>query len=78
MVGVIALDAAEVLAEEKRRAGDEDDSGESEDREHTVPDCTFLFEEDPRQQGGEHWIAVGFTRNGDRLQSNNLRAICEG
>lgn len=50
MVSVVAFDAAEMLAKEERWASDEDDSSEGKHSEHTVPDCTFLFEEDPSQQ----------------------------
>lgn len=45
MLSVVAFDAAEMLAEEERRASDEDDSGEGEHSEHAIPDCTSLFEE---------------------------------
>lgn len=59
MVGVVALDAAGVFAEEKRRPGNEDDSGEGENGEDAVPDRTLLLQEDPGQDGGKNWITGG-------------------
>lgn len=56
MVAVVALDAEQMLAEDERRPGDEDDSGESEDSEDAVQDCASLLQEDPGQQGGKHRI----------------------
>lgn len=57
MVSVVPLNAPEVLAKEERWAGNEDDSSEGENGENTVPDSTFLFQENPSQEGGKNWIA---------------------
>lgn len=56
MVAVVALNAMQMLAEDKWRPGDEDDSGQSENSEDAVQDCASLFQEDPGQQGGKHWV----------------------
>lgn len=59
VVRVVALNAVNILAEEKWRSGNEDDSGEGKNSENTVPDCTFLLQEDPSQEGGKDWITGG-------------------
>lgn len=59
VVRVVALNAMNILAEEKWRSGNEDDSGEGKNSENTVPDCTFLLQEDPCQEGGKDWITGG-------------------
>ena len=56
MVGVVPLDAWGALPEEEGRPGDEDDPGQSEDGEEAVPQGALLLQEDPRQQGREHWV----------------------
>lgn len=56
VVAVVALNAMQMLAEDEWRPGDEDDSGESENSEDAVQDCALLFQEDPGQQGGKHWV----------------------
>lgn len=56
MVSVVALDATDMLAKKERRPGNEDDSGDGENREDTVPEGTFLLQEDPSQEGGKDWI----------------------
>lgn len=56
MVAVVALNAMQMLAENEWRPGNEDDSGESENSEDAVQDCASLFQEDPGQQGGKHWV----------------------
>lgn len=56
VVAVVALNAMQMLAEDERRPSDEDDSGESENSEYAVQDCAPLFQEDPGQQGGKHWV----------------------
>lgn len=59
VVRVVALNAMNILAEEKWRSGNEDDSDEGKNSENTVPDCTFLLQEDPSQEGGKDWITGG-------------------
>ena len=59
MVRVVALNATEMIAKEEWRAGNENDSSDGENSENTVPYGTFLFQEDPSQEGGKDWIAVG-------------------
>lgn len=56
VVAVVALNAMQMLAKDEWRPGDEDDSGESENGEDAVQDCASLFQEDPGQQGGKHWV----------------------
>lgn len=56
VVAVVALDAVQMLAEDERGPGDEDDAGEGEHSEDAVQDGASLFQEDPSQQGGENWI----------------------
>lgn len=43
MVAVVALDAEQMLAEDERRPGDEDDAGESENSEDAVQDGASLL-----------------------------------
>lgn len=57
MVSVVSLDATEMLPEDERWSGDEDDSGDGENGENTVPDRTPLLQEDPGQEGGKDRIA---------------------
>lgn len=56
VVAVVALNAMQMLAEDEWRPGDEDDSSESENSEDAVQDCASLFQEDPGQQRGKHWV----------------------
>lgn len=48
-----------MIAKDEWRSGDEDDSSEGKNHEDQVPDCTPLLQEDPGQEGGEHWITEG-------------------
>lgn len=59
VVRVVALDAVQMLSKDERRSGDEYDSGECENSKNAVPDCAFLLQEDPGQEGGKNWITVG-------------------
>lgn len=59
MVCVVALDAVQMLSKDERRSGDEYDAGEGENGKNSVPDCAFLLQEDPGQEGGKNWITVG-------------------
>lgn len=68
-----ALGAAKTLAKDERRAGDKDDSCDGENGENKVPDCTFLLQEDPSQQGGKDWIAVGSTTK-ERMSEKEISA----
>lgn len=43
VVAVVALDAEQMLAEDERRPGDEDDAGESENSEDAVQDGASLL-----------------------------------
>lgn len=61
MARVVALNATCMLAKDKRWPGDEDNSGDGENSEDTVPDCTFLLQEDPSQERGKYWITEGST-----------------
>lgn len=56
VVRVVALNAIKVLAKDEWRPGNEDDSSEGKNGENTVPDCTFLLQKDPSQEGGKNWI----------------------
>lgn len=80
VVAVVALNAMQVLAEDERRPGDEDDSGESENSEDAVQNSASLFQEDPGQQGGKHWVTTeprtaGLKSNtaGGQLQGDGLK-----
>ena len=55
VVGVVPLNAWGALPKEEGRPGDEDDPRQGEDGEEAVPQGALLLQEDPRQQGGEHW-----------------------
>lgn len=59
MVRVVALDAVQMCPKDERRSGDQYDSGEGENSKNAVPDCAFLLQEDPGQEGGKNWITVG-------------------
>lgn len=63
MVGVVAFDAVQVLSKDERGSRDEDDPGDGENGEHTVPDSASLLQEDPGQEGGKNWITVGSVKN---------------
>lgn len=63
MVGVVALNAVQVLSKDERGPRDEYDSGDGENSEDTVPDSASLLQEDPGQEGGENWITVGLVKN---------------
>lgn len=58
VICVVSLNALDMLPEEERRPGDEDDPGQGEDGEHAVPHGTLFLQEDPGQQRGEDWITV--------------------
>ncbi len=59
MVSVVSLNTMQMIPKDEGWSGDEDDSSEGENSEDTVPDRTFLLQENPGQEGGEDWIAEG-------------------
>lgn len=63
VISVVAFNATDMLAKEEWWSGDEDDSREGKNSEDTVPDCTFLLQENPSQKRGKDWVTEGATDN---------------
>lgn len=63
MISVVALNATDMLAKEEWWSGDEDDSREGKNSEDTVPDCTFLLQENPGQKRGKDGVTEGSMDN---------------
>lgn len=68
VVSVVALNAMQMLAKDEWRSGNEDDSGDGKNSKDTVPDCTFLLQEDPCQEGGKDWITGEGGRSGTIME----------